>query len=81
MHKMKRVETPLWRCGAEKEMLVYILSEYSVLEKIRMQTLGFARMDQEQIKEAGLSGIVVLGKKAGLLNSHMNLNERYRSMG
>ncbi len=40
-----------------------------VLEKLRMQTLGFARMDPEQIKEVSLSGIVALGKGAGLLNS------------
>ncbi len=40
-----------------------------VLEKVRMQTLGFARMDLEQIKGAKLSGIVALGKGAGLLNS------------
>ncbi len=37
-----------------------------VLEKVRMRTLGFARMDTEQIKEATLSGIVALGKGAGL---------------
>ncbi len=52
-----------------------------VLEKERMQTLGFARMDLEQIKEARLSRIVALGKGAGLLNSHMNLNERHGVMG
>ncbi len=39
-----------------------------VLEKVRMQTLGFARMHREQINEAGLSGIVALGKGAGLQN-------------
>ncbi len=53
LHKMKRAKTPSRRrCGAEKEMLVHILCECSVLEKVRMQTLGFARMDLEQIKEA-----------------------------
>ncbi len=31
--------------------------------------LGFSRIDPEQIKEARLSGIVALGKGAGLLNS------------
>ncbi len=31
------------------------------LEMVRMQTLGFARMDSEQIKEARLSEIVALG--------------------
>ncbi len=35
--------------------------------KVRMQTLGFARMDLEQIKEVRLSGIVGLGNGAGLL--------------
>ncbi len=34
-----------------------------------MQTLGFARMDPEQIKEARLNGIMALGKGAGLPNS------------
>ncbi len=37
--------------------------------KLGMQTLGVARMDPEQIKETRLSGIVVLGKGAGLLDS------------
>ncbi len=41
----------------------------AVLEKVRMQASGFARMDPERIKEARLSGIVALGKGAGLLNS------------
>ncbi len=40
-----------------------------VLKKMRMQTLGIARMDLGQIKEARLSGIVILHKKTGLLNS------------
>ncbi len=31
--------------------------------------LGLTRMDPEQIKEARLSGIMVLSKRAGLLNS------------
>ncbi len=55
------------RCRKGKS--VHILCECPVLEKVRMQTLGFARMDPEQIKETRLSGIVVLGKGAGLLNS------------
>ncbi len=49
-----------------------------VLEKLRMQTLGFARLNPEQIEKAGLSGIVDLGKGAGMLNSPMNSNERDR---
>ncbi len=43
--------------------------------------LGFTRMDPEQIQEEWLSRIVALVKGAGLLNSPMNLNERYRAMG
>ncbi len=57
------------RCGAEKETSVHILCECLVLEKVRMQILGFTRMDPEQIKEARLSGIIALGKRVGLLNS------------
>ncbi len=67
---MRRAKTPSRRrCGAEKETSVHILCEWPVLEKVRMQTLGFARVDTEQIKEAKLSGIVVLGKRAELLIS------------
>ncbi len=40
-----------------------------MLEKVRMQTFGFARMDPEQIRAAILSGIVALGKGSGLLNN------------
>ncbi len=57
------------RCGAEKETSVHILCECLVLEKIRIQTLGCTRMYPEQIKEARLSGVMALGKRAGLLNS------------
>ncbi len=70
LHKMRRAKTPSCRrCGAEKETAVHILCECPVSEKVRMQTLGFARMDPEQIKEARLSGIVAFGKGTGLLNS------------
>ncbi len=70
LRKMRRAKTPSCRkCGAEKETSVYILSEYPVLGKVKMQTLGFARMDLERIKETRLSGIVALGKGVGLLNS------------
>ncbi len=70
LHKMRRAKTSSCRrCGAEKETSEHILCECPVLEKVRMQTLGFARMDPEQIKETRLSGIVALGKGAGLLNS------------
>ncbi len=47
----------------------HILCEFLVLEKIGMQTLGFARMDPDQIKEARLSSTVALDKGAGWLNS------------
>ncbi len=68
LHKMRRAKTPLCRrCSAEKETSVHILCKCAMLEKVRMQTLGFARMDPEQIKEARLSGIAALGKEAGLL--------------
>ncbi len=70
LRKMRRAKTPSYRrCSAEKETSIHILRECLVLEKVRMQTLGFARMDREQIKEARLSGIVALGKGAGLLHS------------
>ncbi len=60
---MRRANTPACRrCGAEKETSVHILRECSVLEKERMQSLDFTRMDQKQIKEARLSEIVTLGK-------------------
>ncbi len=48
---------------------MYVFSYCAVLEKNRMQTLGFARMDSDLIKEAILSSIVVLVKVAGLLYS------------
>ncbi len=54
---------------AEKETLVHILCECPVLEKVRIHTLDFARMDPEQIEEVRLSRIVAFGKGAGLLNS------------
>ncbi len=38
------------------------------VKNVRMQILGFARMDPEQIKEARLNRIVALGKEAALLN-------------
>ncbi len=74
LHKMRRAKTPSCkRCGVEKETLVHILCECPVLEKVRMQTLGFAMTDPEQIKEARPNGIVTLGKGAGLLNSPYEL--------
>ncbi len=48
-------------------MLEHILCEFLVLEKIRVQTLGFAKMEPDQIKEVRLSSIVAFGKGAGLL--------------
>ncbi len=70
LHKMRGAKTPLCRRGgAENETLVHIRCECPVLEKVRMQTLAFPRMDREQIKEARLIGIVALGKGTGLLNS------------
>ncbi len=71
LYKMRRAKSPSCRrrYGAEKEMLEHILCECPVLEKIRMQTLGFARMVLGQIKEARLSSIVAFGKGTGLLNS------------
>ncbi len=70
--KMGKAKTPSCRrCGAEKKTSVHSLCECPVLEKVRMQTLSFARMDREQIKEARLSGITALGKEAELLNSSL----------
>ncbi len=60
------------KCDTEKETSVHILCGCLALEKSRMQILGFARMDPEQIKEATLSMIVDLRKAGGgLLNSHV----------
>ncbi len=70
LHKMRRAKTPsCGRCGAEKEMLEHILCGCPALEKLKMQILGFARMDLEQIKETRLSEIVAPGKGTGLPNS------------
>ncbi len=70
--KVRRAKTASCsRCGAEKETLAHKLFENSALEKIRIQTLGFVRMDPDQVKEAWLSSIVALGKGAKLLKSHL----------
>ncbi len=53
----------------ETETSVHNLCGCLVLEKLKMLTSGFARMDPKQIKKARLSGIVALDKGAGLLNS------------
>ncbi len=46
LHKIRRAKNPSCRrYGAEKEKLEHILCECPVLEKIRMQTLGFVRKD------------------------------------
>ncbi len=80
LQKMRRARTLSCRC-AEKETSVHILYECPVLKKIRMQILGFARMDPEEIKEAKLSSIMTLGKGTGLLNSPINFNDTNRAMG
>ncbi len=48
----------------EKETSAHILCECRALalEKIRIETIGFARMDPDQVKEARLSCIVALVK-------------------
>ncbi len=67
LHKMRRARTPSCRrCGAEKETSIYIQRKCPVLKKVRMQSLGPARMDPEQIKKVKLSEIVALGKGAGI---------------
>ncbi len=83
LHKMRRAKTLLCRrCDVEKETSVHILCGRPALEKLRMQNLGFARIDPEQIKEARLSAIVALVKGAGLLNRQsMNLKEKDRTIG
>ncbi len=68
LHKM-RAKTPHAGDAVQKRKHRYTLCECPVLEKVRMQTLGCTRMDPEQIEEARLSGIMALGKRAGLLNS------------
>ncbi len=48
LRKERRAKTSSCRrCGTEKETSVHILCECTVLEKIRMQTLGFAKMDPD----------------------------------
>ncbi len=70
LHKMRRAKNPSCRrCDAEKEMLEHILCECLVLEKIKMHTLSYARMDADQIKEMRLNSIVACGKGTGLPNS------------
>ncbi len=70
LHKVGRAKnTSCRRCDAEKKILAHIPCQCPVLEKVRMQTLGIARMDVEQIKVTRLNGIVALGKGAGLINS------------
>ncbi len=67
LHKMRRAKNlSCRRCDAEKETSEHILCECPMLEKIRMQTLGFVRMDPDQVR---LSSIVALGKEAELLNN------------
>ncbi len=56
-------------------MSVHILSECPALETKRMQTLDFARMNPDRIKEARLSSIALLGKGAGLLNGPVQIPE------
>ncbi len=68
--KMRKAKTPSYRrYGAEKENIGKQKCGCPPLEKLKMLTFGFARMDQEPIKEARLSGIVVLSNGDGLLNS------------
>ncbi len=82
LHKMRKAKNPSCRRrDAEKKTLENILCECLALKKIRMQTLSFARMDPNEIKEARLSSIVAPGKGTGLLNSSINLNERDRAIG
>ncbi len=72
LHKIRKANNASCRrCDAEKEMSEHYLCECLVLEKIRRQTFGFARMDTNQIKEVGLSSIVALGKGTILLNSFL----------
>ncbi len=70
LRKLRRTKNPSCRrCGTKKEALEHILCECLVLEKIRKQTLGFARTDPDQIKEARLSSIVAFGTEAELLKA------------
>ncbi len=71
LHKKRRAKTPSCRrCGAEKETLVHVLCVDPVSEKVWMQTLGFARTDLGQIKEARLNGIMAISTGAELLNRY-----------
>ncbi len=65
----ERADHKARRGGVEKETLVHILCGCPTWKKLKMQTLGFARIDLEQIKEARVSGIVALDKGTRLLNS------------
>ncbi len=46
----KNISPSCRRCGAEKKTSVHILCECRVVEKGRMLTLGFVRMNPEQIR-------------------------------
>ncbi len=49
LHKMRRAKNPSCReGGAVKETSKHILCECLVLENIRIQASGFARMDPDQ---------------------------------
>ncbi len=62
--------------SAEKEMSEHILCEFLVLEKIRMQTTGFARMHPDQVKEMRLSSIAVVDQDAFTLANKTLTNKR-----
>ncbi len=63
LHRMRRARIPSCRrYVTEKETSAHVLGECRELERIRIQTLGFARMDPGQEKEARLSSVVTCGK-------------------
>ncbi len=69
---------PVWHAYiAIRPAFIDILCECLVLEKVRMQTqtLGFAKMNPGQIKEARVSGIITLGNGVGLDRTMANRAE------
>ncbi len=66
LHKMRRAKTTHVEDVVQKRKRRYTfyVNVRHWKRSFRIQTLGFARMDLDQVKEARLSSIVVLGKGA-----------------
>ncbi len=71
LHKMRRALSLMQEMRCRKGNIGTHSMRMPDVGKGKDADLGFCRMDPEQIKEARLSGIVALGKGAGLLNSSL----------